>query len=313
MTTTRAIGVREFGGIDRMHEEQLEVPVPAAGQVLVHVHAAGVGPWDAWVRAGMSVLHQALPLVLGSDFSGVVEGVGAGVTDLRPGDEVFGVTNDEFTGAYAEHALAAAGSIARKPARLSHVEAASVPVVATTAWRMLFERAKITEGQRVLVLGAAGNVGAYAVQLARQAGAEVFALGRQRELPYLRSLRPALALAENEGLPPVDVVIDTVGGELLARSFDAIHRGGVLVSAAEPPDAALARSHGVRAVYFIVQVRTDILRELARRIDAGELTTNVGEVLELSRAREAHEMLAGRPHRSGKIVLRVDPSRGVTA
>jgi NADPH:quinone reductase-like Zn-dependent oxidoreductase len=300
-----AIGIREFGGIDRLTDLDLPVRAPSAAEVRVRVHAAGVGPWDALVRTGASELVLTPPLVLGSDFSGVVERVGAHVTHVGPGDEVFGVTNDTFTGAYAEHALARAECVERKPRRLSHVEAASVPVVATTAWVMLFEHARIACGQRVLVLGAAGSVGAYVVQLARGAGAEVLGLGHTGALPRIRSLGAARAIDEQAPLPAVDVVIDTVGRDTLARSFDAVAPGGIIVSCVEPPDAARAEARGLRVAYFIVQVRRPVLHALAEKLDAGELTTDVGEVLELSKAREAHEMLAGRPHRRGKIVLQV--------
>jgi NADPH:quinone reductase-like Zn-dependent oxidoreductase len=301
----RAIVVREFGGIDRLVEERLPVPTPSAGQVLVRVKAASVGPWDALVREGKSNSRQPFPVVIGSDLSGVVERVGAEVTAFRPGDEVFGVTNDAFTGAYAEYALAAAESLARKPARSSHVEASSIPVVAVTASKMLFEHARVGRGTRVAVFGAAGNVGAYAVQLARRAGAEITAVGHEKDLEAMRSLGPARVVVTGEPLPQVDAVIDTVGGESLARSFDAVVRGGVVVSVVEKPDAAKAAAAGVRADYFIVQVRSAALGELAALVEANEIATQVGEVLELSQAREAHEMLAGRPHRRGKIVLEI--------
>jgi NADPH:quinone reductase-like Zn-dependent oxidoreductase len=299
----RAIVIREFGGIDRMHEERLPIPMPSPTQVLVRVEAASVGPWDALVREGKSGLDQSLPVVIGSDLSGVAERVGAQVEGIRPGDDVFGVTNQSFTGAYAEYALAAGTSVARKPARTGHVEASSMPVIAVTASKMLFEHARVTRGQRVAVLGAAGNVGAYAVQLARRAGAEVTAVVHEKDLEFIQSLRPAHVVLAGKAVPQVDVVIDTVGGEALAQSFDSLGRGGVVVSAVEKPDASRAAAAGIRAVYFIVEVKRDALGGLAALVDAGEIVTRVGEVLDLSRAREAHEMLAGKPHRRGKIVL----------
>ena len=302
----RAVRIHEFGGIDRLTLESVPIPSPSAGEVLVRVHAAGVGPWDALVREGKSGLGQSLPLVVGSDLSGVVEKVGIGVAGVAVGDEVFGLTNELFTGGYAECALANAAFIARKPASLTHVEAASVPVIAVTAWQMLFEYAKVGPKTRVLVLGAAGNVGAYAVQLARNAGAAVVAVAHAKDLDAVRALGAAQVIDPTDPLPAADAVIDAVGGELLKRSFDSLPRGGVVVSAVEQPDAAMATARGVRTEYFIVKVRTERLRALGALIDAGKLTTNVGEVLDLTRAREAHEMLAGRPHRTGKIVLRVD-------
>jgi NADPH:quinone reductase-like Zn-dependent oxidoreductase len=306
MVTMRAVRIHQFGGIDELNLDTVPVPSPSGTQVLVRVHAAGVGPWDALVREGKSNLGQSLPVVIGSDISGVVEKLGAEVTDVSVGDEVFGLTSDQFTGGYAEYALADTSTIAQKPPSLTHVEAASVPVIGVTAWQMLFEYANVTARTRTLVLGAAGNVGAYAVQLGRNAGAEVIAVARTKDLDAVRALRPAQVVDARDPFPHADAIIDTVGGELLERSFDAISRGGIVVSSVRAPDAAKAAAHGVRTAYFIVQVRTLQLRELGAQIDAGKITPNVGDVLDLTGAREAHEMLAGHPHRPGKIVLRVD-------
>jgi NADPH:quinone reductase-like Zn-dependent oxidoreductase len=177
----KACRVHHFGPPDVISFEDVARPHPGEGEVLVRVKAAGVGLWDAWIRAGKSVLPQPLPLILGSDLSGV-EAIGPAVTALKPGIEVFGVTNRQFTGAYAQYAVASVGMIAARPVRLSDVEAASVPVVAVTAQQALFEQAKLVAGQTVLVPGAAGNVGAYAVQMARQAGLRVIATADARDV-----------------------------------------------------------------------------------------------------------------------------------
>src|SRR4051794_10032595 len=157
-TSMKAWRVHEFGPPETMRYERVPVPTPGHGEVLVKVHAAGVGPWDGWIRGGKSALPQPLPLTLGSDLSGEIEALGLDVTSIRIGDQVYGVTNPRFIGAYA---LASAAMIARKPASLSYIEAASVPVTAVTAWQGLFDRAQLTVGQTVLIHGAAGNVGAY--------------------------------------------------------------------------------------------------------------------------------------------------------
>ena len=166
----KAWRVHAFGPPEAMRFERVARPAPGAGEVLVKVHAAGVGPWDGWIRSGKSALPQPLPLTLGSDLSGVIEAVGLDVTGLQIGDSVYGVTNPRFIGAYAEYAVASAAMIARKPASLGHIEAASVPVIAVTAWQGLFDESRLTKGQTVLIHGGAGNVGAYAVQMARGAG-----------------------------------------------------------------------------------------------------------------------------------------------
>jgi NADPH:quinone reductase-like Zn-dependent oxidoreductase len=225
------VRVHHFGGLEAVVYEEVSRPVPGAGQVLVRVKSAGVGPWDAWVRSGKSVLPQPLPLVLGADLAGVVEEVGPGVSDSRPGEAIFGVTNAQSTGAYAEYAVADVTMIAPKPMQLGYVKAASVPVVASTAWQMVFDHGHVDGTKRVLVHGAAGNVGAYAVQLAKRAAAEVIATAFTRDMDYVCSLRADHAIDVQtvrfeESAKDVDVVIDTVGGETLDRSFEVLKPGG---------------------------------------------------------------------------------------
>jgi NADPH:quinone reductase-like Zn-dependent oxidoreductase len=156
---------RTCPGIDmRVVDESGKEAGAGHNAVLVRVAAAGVGPWDALIREHKSVVQTPLPLILGSDLSGVIAEVGPGVAALQAGDEIYGVTNPNFCGAYTEYAIASAAMVARKPQGLSHVEAASVPVVAVTAWQLLFDYAQAKAGQTVLIHGGAGNVGAYAVQ-----------------------------------------------------------------------------------------------------------------------------------------------------
>ncbi len=308
--TMRAVRVHRFGGIEALVYEEMVRPTPKKGQVLVRVKAAGVGPWDAWVRAGKSAIDQPLPLVPGSDLSGVVEEIGADVYGFRPGEEIFGVTNARFTGAYAEYAVAEAGMIAPKPKRLSFVEAASVPVVASTAHQMVFDYGGVDASKRVLVLGGAGNVGRYAVQLAVRTAAEVFAGVRLHDAPYVPALTPdhivdLQAPRFEDKVKDVDAVIDTVGGQTLDRSFDVLKPGGIVVSSVAEPDRENAARHDVRGIFFLVAVTSQGLAEIAKLFDSGDLATDVGEVMPLAEARSAHEMLAGKPHKRGKIVLTV--------
>lgn len=294
-----------------MVDEKVLQPAPGKAQLLVRVKAAGVGPWDAWVRAGKSALPQPLPLILGSDLSGIVEEVGPGVSGFQPGAEVFGVTNSQFTGAYAEYAVADADMIAHKPRRLSFVQVASVPVVATTAWQMVFDYGHVVGGKRVVVHGAAGNVGAYAVQFVKRAGAEVISTTFARDVDYLKAMGTDLVIDvaathfENT-VKEADVVIDTVVGEMLDRSFEILKPSGVVVSSVGQPDQNKAARYQIRGVFFIVNVTSGGLTRIADLMDCGEVTTEVGEVLPLSEARLAHEMLADKPHKRGKIVLAVD-------
>jgi NADPH:quinone reductase-like Zn-dependent oxidoreductase len=310
-TPSKASRIHRFGGPEVITLEDLVPAAPGEGEVLVRVKAAGVGPWDAWIRAGKSALPQSLPLTLGSDISGVVEAVGPGVTRFTEGDEVFGATNPGFTGGYADYAVASAAMLANKPAMLPHIDAASVPVVAVTAWQALFEQARLTPGQSVLVHGAAGNVGAFAVQLAHRAGLQVYATASARDLGYVRNLGADTVLDRHtsrfdEVLPPMDAVIDLIGGEIQSRSYTVLRQGGALISAVASPDQSVAAEHGVRAAFFLVDVTTERLARIAALIEVGALTTSVGAVLPLAAARLAHEMLEGsRPRPRGKIVLRV--------
>ena len=306
----KAVRIHSFGSPGVISLDDVPKPEPGRGEVVVRINAAGVGPWDALIRRGESVLPQPLPLTLGSDLSGVVDSIGVGVKQLNIGDEVFGVTNERFTGAYAEYALANATMLAPKPKTLNHVHAASVPVVAVTAWQMIFDFAQLSSGQTVLVHGGAGNVGGYAVQLAKRAGALVIATASAKDASYVRGLGADgvidyRAARFEERVKEIDGVYDTVGGETLDRSYGVLKRGGIVVSSAAQPSKATAEQHGVRAVFFLVQVTTERLRKIAELIDARELRTEVGEVLWLDEARSGHEMLEGAPHRRGKIVIKV--------
>lgn len=311
--TMMAWRVHAFGPPTVMSFETVPRPDPGAGEVLVRVHAAGVGPWDGWIRAGRSVLPQPLPLTLGSDLSGVIVAVGPGVSEFAAGDAVFGVTNPRFVGAYAEYAVASAAMLARKPRSLTHVQAASVPVIAVTAWQGLFEQARLQSGQTVLIHGAAGNVGAYAVQLARRAGLHTIATAGADDLAYVQSLGADRvvdyrAQRFEDEVHEADAVLDLVGGETQTRSFKVLRRGGRLVSAVSQPEQARAEEHGVRAEFFLVRVTTEHLSPLAGLLEGSELKTRVGAVLPLARAREAHFMLEGEQAApKGKIVLEVLP------
>jgi NADPH:quinone reductase-like Zn-dependent oxidoreductase len=304
--------VHEFGPPEIMQFERVPVPDPGPGEVLVKVHAAGVGPWDGWIRAGRSALPQPLPLTLGSDLAGEVRAIGPDVMDLHVGDQVYGVTNPRFIGAYAEYALASAAMIARKPTSIAYVEAASVPVIAVTAWQGLFDQAQLRAGQTVLIHGAAGNVGAYAVQLARRAGIQVIATAAADDLAYVRDLGADTVVdyqtqCFEDVAREVDAVLDLVGSDTQARSFQVLRRGGKLVSAVSQPDQHLAKSHGVDAAFFLVNVTSRHLTKIAGLIDGGELRTRVGTVVPLADAHGAHFMLEGiRPVPKGKIVLDTD-------
>ena len=239
----------------------------------------------------------------------MVEEAGPTVSEFKKGDEIYGVTNPQFCGANAQYAVVLADMVALRPSRLSHVEAASAPVIAVTAWQMLFEYGNAKPDQTVMILGAAGNVGAYAVQLAVNAGLQVIGVAGSKDIEYVKALGSQTVVNYQAGkfenaVPPVDLVLDTVGGETRERSYSVMKSGGVLVSVVstdpipERPDA--------RSVFFYAEVTTERLNGISRLFSSGQLTPHVGTLLPLNDVRTAHEMLAGAPHQRGKIVLEVN-------
>jgi len=305
----KAARVLKFGPPNVIINDDLPRPEPGAGQLLVRIRAAGVGNWDALIREGKVEL-QPLPIILGSELSGNVETIGPQVSGFKVGDEVYGATNEQFSGAYAEYALASARMMAQKPRTLSFIEAASAPIVTVTAWQMLFDYARVTAGQTVLIHGAAGNVGAYAVQLAKLSGLHVVATAASIDLDYVRSLGAERVMDYRrdrfeESLTGMDVVLDTVGGDTQQRSLRVLKPGGILVSVVSPVPEATQKRYGVRAAYFYVDVTAARLNKITELFDSGKLVTDVGTVLPLEEAGIAHEMLAGAPHKRGKIVLSI--------
>jgi NADPH:quinone reductase-like Zn-dependent oxidoreductase len=305
----KAARVLRFGPPNVIINDNLPRPAPAAGQLLVRVKAAGVGNWDALIREGKIEL-QPLPLILGSELSGIVEAIGAEVSGFKTGDEVYGATNEQFSGAYAEYAVPWARMMAQKPKTLNFIEAASAPIVTVAAWQMLFDYAHVTAGQTVLIHGAAGNVGAYAVQLARQAGLHVVATAACADLDHVRGLGAERVVDYNrerfeESLTGVDIVVDTVGGDTQQRSLRVLKPGGILVSVVSAVPETTQKRYSIRAAYFYVDVTTARLNKITELFDSGKLVTDVGTVLPLEEARIAHEMLGGARHKRGKIVLSI--------
>lgn len=303
----KAARIHRFGPPEVIIIDEIPRPTPGVGEVLVRTAAAGVGPWDALIREKKSVVDVPLPLILGSDLAGVIESVGPGIQGLQPGDEVYGVTNKNFCGAYAEYALASAYGIAPRPKALRFTAAASAPVVAVTAWQMLFDYAKVKPGQTVLIHGAAGNVGASAVQLAKRAGLQIFATAGPADLDYVKALGAGTVINYRTErfeklVPSLDAVLDLVGGETRDRSFSLLKPDGILVSMVSPPPGT-AQLTSPNFVFFLVNVTTARLNNIGELFDRGELVADVGTVLPLEQAHRAHEMLGGAPHSRGKIVL----------
>ncbi|RST19080.1 NADP-dependent oxidoreductase [Streptomyces sp. WAC05374] len=307
----RAIGQDGFGGPEVLKVVEVERPRPGPAEVLVRVHAAGVNPTDSWHRASGGLAGAVVRL--GWDVSGVVEAVGPGVTTLAPGDEVFGLPRHPLpAGTYAEYVTSPARHLVRKPAGLTHVQAAALPLAGLTAWQALTDVADVRPGARVLVHAAAGGVGHLAVQIAKARGAHVIGTARAAKHDFLRGLG-ADELVDYTGtdfetaVAPVDVVLDTIGGAYGPRSLRTLRPGGTVVSLASPAEASLAdqaRPLGLNAAFMIVEADQGGMREIAALAAAGALVPTIDTVLPLEHAAKAHELADGR-RTTGKIVLSV--------
>jgi NADPH:quinone reductase-like Zn-dependent oxidoreductase len=311
----KAVRLHQFGKPNVLVFEDVSRPETQEGQVLVHVHAAGVGSWDGEIRRGewKSIIDYPFPLILGTDLSGTVEAVGAGVKHLQVGQEVYGIADMTLSGSNAEYALCEAKFLAAKPKSLNHMQAASMPVVAATAWQMLFDIANLMQGQSVLIHGAAGSVGQFAVQFAKHKGIHTIANASGRDADYLQSLG-ADEFIDYHSTPfekvvhDVDAVIDTIGGETRTRSWSVIKKDGILVASSAPPtaaDEAAAAIQGVRTSFVYGTAHAELLSQIGCMIDASEVKPDVGTVLPLLDVQKAHEMIDSGHHPRGKIVLQV--------
>lgn len=311
MKTMKAVRIHEYGGPEVLRYEDAPCPEPGAGEVLIRVHAAGVNPVDWKVRAGFAKerLKYKMPFIPGWDLSGVVEVIGLGVTRLQVGDEVYSRPDLSRDGSYAEYIVVKESEVALKPKSVDHVNAAAVPLAALTAWQALFDGAKLTAGQTVLIHGAAGGVGSFAVQFAKLKGARVIGTASQKNHEFLRSLGADEVIDYNttkfeDVVHDVDAVFDTITGETADRSYQVIKKGGVYVSILMPPSQEKAAAHGIRAVHTFVQANPGQLSEIAKLIDSGKLKIIIEKVFPLSEARAAQELNAT-GHTRGKIVLTV--------
>jgi NADPH:quinone reductase-like Zn-dependent oxidoreductase len=312
--TMKAVRIHNYGGPEVLQYEDAPRPKPAAGEVLIRVHAAGINPADWKAREGhlKQFAEHKFPLILGWDVSGVVEEIGPGPAtagQFKRGDQVYGKLDPKRDGAYAEYVVARTSEITLKPKSLHHVQAAAVPITGLTAWRSLFNAGQLRRGQRVLIHGGSGGVGHFAVQLAKWKGAHVLATASTENQAMLRELgvdEPIDYTKQkfDEIARDVDLVLDTIGGETQECSLRVLKRGGLLVSVAQPPSADKAKALGVRATFVWSQSSSNQLAEIRKLIDSGKLKLTLDRILPLSEARRAHE-LSESGHVRGKIVLRV--------
>jgi NADPH:quinone reductase-like Zn-dependent oxidoreductase len=294
MKTMKAVCIYRYGGPEVLTYEDAPCPHPDAGEVLVRVHAAGINPVDWKIREGhlKEMLAHNFPLILGWDVSGVVTAVGPGTTRLKVGDEVYSRPDVLRDGAYAEFIVMKESEVALKPKSIDHLRAAALPLAGLTVWQSLFDAAGLVAGQSVLIHAAAGGVGHLAVQLAKWKGAHVSATASSRNHDFVRSLGADYVVDYEtqrfeDAVQPVDVVFDTMGGEIQQRSWKVLKPGGILVSIASPPPADAALEHGVRSAFVFTQPNAGQLAEIAQLVDAEKLKVIVETVLPLSDATRA--------------------------
>ena len=310
----KAVVAHEYGPPEVLKFETVPRPEPKENEALVRVIASGVNPADPLTLSGKYAREFGthLPLIPGYDIAGVVEKVGAKVTRLKIGDAVYGYPT--FGGGWAEFAIVTEGEVAAKPKSLSFVEAAAVPMGALTAWQALIDVAQIRTGQTALVHGGSGGVGSFAVQIAKLRGARVIATASTANQDLLKQLGADQAIDYTKTrfenvVHDVDVVLDPVGKDTLARSYAVVKKGGIVMTLVARLDKAELDKHEIHGAGISVHPDAEDLTEIARLIDAGKIKPIVTKVMPLTEAIAA-EQQAATHHTRGKMVLRIaeDPN-----
>ncbi|HZS17971.1 MAG TPA: NADP-dependent oxidoreductase [Candidatus Udaeobacter sp.] len=305
----KAVVAHEYGAPEVLKFEEVPRPEPNDDEALVRVIASAVNPADPLTLSGKYAREFGthLPLIPGYDIAGVVEKTGGSVTKLKVGEAVYGYPT--FGGGWAEYVTVKEGEVAAKPKSLNFVEAAAVPMGALTAWQALVDVAKLQPGQTVLIHGGSGGVGSFAIQIAKARGARVIATASTANQDLLKQLGADVAVdytkAKFEDVAKdVDIVLDPVGRETLARSYGVVKKGGVVMSLVARPDPAELKKHEIRGAGISVHPDTEDLTEIAQLIDAGKIKPTVTQVRPLSEAIAAQQQAATH-HTRGKVVLRI--------
>jgi NADPH:quinone reductase-like Zn-dependent oxidoreductase len=304
-----AVRIHQYGNRDALSLDDIPVPEIGPDELLVRVVASSVNPVDWKVREGFlaQMIPHRLPLTLGWDVSGVVQAVGSQVQGWQPGDAVFARPDLARNGTYAEFLAVRALECARKPRTISHVEAASLPLAGITAWEAMVTTAQVQPGQRVLVHAGSGGVGSLAIQILKHIGATVIATTSARNRALVESLGADQVVDYTttrftEAVEPVDVVFDTLGGQVQEDSWSVLRPGGIQVSIISPPDEEKARARGLRGAFIFIGPNAPVLERLAALVDAGRLRPIIGAEFALRDIARAHALSeSGRT--VGKIVL----------
>lgn len=305
----KAVEIYHYGGPEELRYEEAAKPSINPDDVLVRVYATGVNPVDWKIRKGSRGGDGKFPRILGWDFSGVIEEVGSQVKQWKVGDAVYGRPDISRNGTYAEYVAVKATEIARKPESIDHKAAAGVALAGLTAWQALFEHGHLQEGQRVLIHGAAGGVGVFAVQFAKWKKAYVIGTASDKNVLFLEELGADEVIDYQKEdfssvVKDIDVVLDTIGGKVQEQSLTVLCPGGTLVTTVGVQNPDAVKAAGVRVVPFIAQSRTADLEQIARLIDSGAVIPVVSTILPLKDAAEA-QRLSEQGHTRGKIVLQV--------
>jgi NADPH:quinone reductase-like Zn-dependent oxidoreductase len=303
----KAVRIYEYGDASTLKLEDMPHLSTANDQILVRVHDAGVNPIDWKIRQGYlkQVMPAHFPLTIGQDFAGEVAERGKAVSGFQVGDRVFGFAQ----GAYAEYATAPVSTVARIPDALDFVTAAALPTAGSTALQIIRDVVKARPGTTILIHGAAGGVGSFASQIAKNMGAHVVGTASGDDIDYLKSIGVSDVIDYKrerfeEKVSEADAVVDLVGGETLKRSYDVVKRGGTLATTVQPIDESAAKRAGIHAVHVVMRRNAADLAELAGLLERGAVTPRLGRTMALSQAREAQELSEqGRTH--GKVILRV--------
>ncbi len=288
-------------------------PTITEGHILIKVYAAGINPVDWKIREGYmrQMVQLKFPATLGGDFSGIVAGVGEGISSFKKGDEIYGQASviRGGSGSFAEFALADVNTVAHKPENLSHVEAAALPLTGVSAWQALVDHMDLSSGKKILIHGGAGGIGSIAIQLARHLGAYVATTVSLKDIQYARELGADEVIDyKNQSfedlLKNYDAVYDTVGGETYIRSFRVLKKGGTIVSMLEQPRPDLMEQYGVNAIGQFTQVNSERLSKLAELADKGIIKVHIEKTFPLEKAQEALAFQQN-GHPRGKVVLRI--------
>jgi NADPH:quinone reductase-like Zn-dependent oxidoreductase len=309
--TMNAIVAHQWGGPEVLKVEEVPLPQPKEDEILIKSFAAGVNSFDGALLSGKyaKAFGTQLPWIPGYDVAGTVEKVGPEVKKFKAGDPVYAFISIPSGGGYAEYALAKENQAALKPAALSFAEAAGVPSVAVTAWQALVDKANVQPGQTVLIQGASGGVGMFAIPIAKIRGAKVFATASTANQDFLKQLGADVAIDYKtqkfeDFAKDVDVVVDGVGGETLKRSYPTVKKGGILVSLVGRVDQAELDKYGIRGVSLEAEYNGDQLAEIGKLIDAKKIKVIVSETFPLTDAAKALAK-ADTGHARGKIVLNI--------